>query len=404
MMPPQHTAARRGIPIDDWCLYLQRSVSCKAPAPSSRHTTRTPPNRRNRAHKYHIVIGASALVPRPGCAFPGRRTSKPGSRIDIFAQGRRTFPMRNEARHPNTLSPEQRAELDAFMRSPSTPKRLVDRARIIWLARDGASTKSVAQGLSLTSLTVSKWKRRYRVAGIAGLYDLARPGQPRKLTAERRDEIIRYTRQAIPEHGTRWSIRQMAVFAGVTQHQVRQIWNAARLTPATSPSVPLDRQIDRGLWELCAVTMDAQRTLAVFQALEPIQGGEHDRTAPPLSRGERSRARGSLAVLHEAFRLASSGTAREVGGKIADLKSNWEGPSGESTHLLICNGDDQDLVAEFFRASAGVVNSLPTVADWLERLDVYCSRLRALTRGGSPHRNVFEFRRALDVYVKRYRG
>jgi transposase len=196
--------------------------------------------------------------------------------------------MGNEARHPNALSAEQRAELDAFMHDPSTPKRLVDRARIIWLARDGASTKSVAQGLSLTSLTVSKWKRRYRVAGIAGLYDLARPGQPRKLSAAQRDEIIRYTRRAVPERGARWSIRQMALFAGVTQHQVRQIWNAAQLTPATNPGVPLDHRIELGLWDLRGVAMDAERTLAVFKRSKrsgtlPATAARRLRVAPSVT-------------------------------------------------------------------------------------------------------------------------
>jgi transposase len=105
------------------------------------------------------------------------------------------------------------------------------RARIILLSAAGQSAAEVGAELGVGVPTVYKWCKRFRAAGVNGLVDLPRSGQPRRLSEERRAEIVRITRQELPLKGKRWTIRTLARSLGVTQHQVRQIWAEAGLRP-----------------------------------------------------------------------------------------------------------------------------------------------------------------------------
>lgn len=105
------------------------------------------------------------------------------------------------------------------------------RARIILLSADGRAASDVSTELGVGVPTVYKWCKRFRSAGLAGLVDLPRSGQPRRLSDEQRADIVRITLHEPPLRGKRWTIRTLARSLGITQHQVRQIWSDAGLRP-----------------------------------------------------------------------------------------------------------------------------------------------------------------------------
>ena len=82
------------------------------------------------------------------------------------------FPTAREVR----LAPDERAVLEARLRAPTTEQRDVLRARIVLLASEGRSTRSVAAALGIMPRTVSLWRIRFAEEGLDGLSDRARPG------------------------------------------------------------------------------------------------------------------------------------------------------------------------------------------------------------------------------------
>jgi Helix-turn-helix domain len=74
------------------------------------------------------------------------------------------------------LSPEDRAVLEARVRAPTTEQRDVFRARIVLLAAEGRSTRSIALALGTMPRTVSGWRGRFAREGLAGLVDKPHPG------------------------------------------------------------------------------------------------------------------------------------------------------------------------------------------------------------------------------------
>lgn len=67
--------------------------------------------------------------------------------------------------------------------------------------------------------------------GLEGLNDLPRGGQPRKLSAEKFNDILTLTTQRVPHEATHWSVRLMVKYAQVSTWQVRQVWTASDLKP-----------------------------------------------------------------------------------------------------------------------------------------------------------------------------
>ena len=72
------------------------------------------------------------------------------------------------------LKPKIRKVLEARCRAPSTPQRDVRRARIVLLAAEGRSTRSIAVQVGVAPRIVSNWRRRFADHGLEGLKDLPR--------------------------------------------------------------------------------------------------------------------------------------------------------------------------------------------------------------------------------------
>ncbi|QHC91366.1 hypothetical protein PchlR47_24730 [Pseudomonas chlororaphis] len=91
--------------------------------------------------------------------------------------------------------------------------------------------KEISERLLISAPVVFKWRKRYLEAGLEGLNDLPRSGQPRKLSAQKINEILTLTTRRVPREATHWSVRLMAKYAAVTTWQVRQVWAASDLKP-----------------------------------------------------------------------------------------------------------------------------------------------------------------------------
>jgi hypothetical protein len=69
------------------------------------------------------------------------------------------------------LKPKIGKVLEARCRAPSTPQRKVKRARIVLLAAEGRSTRSIAEEVGVQPRIVSNWRRRFADHGLGGLKD-----------------------------------------------------------------------------------------------------------------------------------------------------------------------------------------------------------------------------------------
>jgi transposase len=139
------------------------------------------------------------------------------------------------------LSDEERAELESWERRRSSAQALAERSRIVLAAAGGLKNTEIAERLGVGREMVTKWRNRFAEHRLDGLSDEPRPGQPRKLTDAKVEEVITKTLETQPRDATHWSTRSMAKEVGLSQTAVSQIWRAFGLQPHRQGSWKLSK-------------------------------------------------------------------------------------------------------------------------------------------------------------------
>ncbi len=88
------------------------------------------------------------------------------------------------------MTPEEVESIERLARSRTNAARDVERAKIVWLSRQGKKCPAIAKELGIHEATVRLWLKRFNAAGLAGLQDRARSGCPPRYTAEQVGEVI----------------------------------------------------------------------------------------------------------------------------------------------------------------------------------------------------------------------
>jgi transposase len=124
------------------------------------------------------------------------------------------------------LRPEDRALLEARIRAPTAEQRDVLCARIVLLAAEGRSTRSIAKSVGVMPRIVSTWRGRFAREGLAGLADRPHPGPVPKYSAETGRRILAVLERSPPAGFARWTGPLIAAELGDVH--VQQVWRFLR--------------------------------------------------------------------------------------------------------------------------------------------------------------------------------
>ena len=132
------------------------------------------------------------------------------------------------------LSAEERAQLESWERRRTSAQALAERSRVVLAAAEGLKNAEIAERLGVHRGTVTKWRNRFAERRLDGLSDEPRPGQPRKITDQKIEEVITKTLGSAPKDATHWSTRSMAQEVGVVAD--RDLSDLAGVRASTPPS------------------------------------------------------------------------------------------------------------------------------------------------------------------------
>src|SRR3974377_1227044 len=103
------------------------------------------------------------------------------------------------------LPPKGRKELEAGFRGPSTPQGEVKRGRIVLLAAEGRSTRSIAKEVGAQPRIISKWRHRFADHGLAGLENRPHRGKKPIYGAATNKRILALLDKPPPQGYARWT-------------------------------------------------------------------------------------------------------------------------------------------------------------------------------------------------------
>jgi transposase len=190
-----------------------------------------------------------------------------------------------------SICQEHKKQLEAWVRAPSTPQKIVLRSRICLLAEEGHSNSEIARQLRTTRPTVILWRQRFSSEGPVGLeHEPAREKVPgRALAPSLVKKIIDTTLQSPPPDATHWSTRTLARHLGISHMTVARVWDRHGLQPHRVRTFKLsrDKHFVEKLTDVVGLYLNPPDKALVLCLDEKSQIQALDRTQPglPLKRG-----------------------------------------------------------------------------------------------------------------------
>src|SRR3954471_23914489 len=273
------------------------------------------------------------------------------------------------------LTADQRAELQATVRSADTPATIATRARIVLWHAEGQPKKQIATLAGGSRPTVDHWLHRYHAAGIAGLFDRSHAAPREQVPAGIRSRILAATRMSPPADTglSHWSSREMAAFikrteeVSVSHNYVTKLWRETGLKPHRIGTfkVSKDPAFAEKVADVVGLYLDPPGGAVVLAIDEKTQIQALDRTQPMLPiEFEASEKRTHDYVRHATTNLfaALNVSTGEVFGECAPtrdgesflvfLKQAVKPHAGKEIHVVLDNLS---------------THTTPDVVAWLER-------------------------------------
>ena len=241
---------------------------------------------------------------------------------------------------------------------------------------------------------VTKWRNRFAADRLDGLSDEPRPGQPRKLTDEKVEQVITRTLETAPKDATHWSTRSMAKEVGLSQTAVSQIWRAFGLQPHRQGSWKLSKDplFVEKVRDVVGLYINPPERAVVLCVDEKSQIQALDRTAPilPLLPGVPERAthdykRHGTSSLYAALdlttgkvigRLHSRHRAIEFKKFLATLER--EVPEDLAVHLVLDNSSTHktpEIKRWLLAHPRFVLHFTPTSSSWMNLVERWFAEL-----------------------------
>ncbi len=185
------------------------------------------------------------------------------------------------------LTSSQQAALARIVTAPSTPQKMVLRARIVQLAAEGLDNHKVATALQTSRPTVILWRQRFIDLGLAGLEEAPRPGRPSALDSRKIERVLTEVLQP-PKGKARWSCRSMAAHAKISKATVQRVWAANDIKPHRTRLFKLsnDPAFEAKFWDVIGLYLNPPVQALILCCDEKSQCQALERTQPGLPLGQ----------------------------------------------------------------------------------------------------------------------
>jgi len=185
------------------------------------------------------------------------------------------------------IGADERAQLVSMARSRSLPAALTLRAGIVLACERQPNNQLVAGELGIGPHTVGKWRNRFIVDRLPGLYDELRSGRPRTIEDEVVADLVTKTLATKPAAGTHWTVRAMAAETRLSKSAVHRFFQLFGLQPHRTRSFKLSTDpffVDK-LRDVVGLYLNPPDKALVLCVDEKSQVQALERTQPMLPMG-----------------------------------------------------------------------------------------------------------------------
>jgi transposase len=308
-----------------------------------------------------------------------------------------------------------------MIRSPKTEHGLVERARIVLLAAQGRSTRSIAAELDTWPGRVSRWRTRFARHRLAGLHDLPRSGPAPRYTADTGKRILSQLDRPPPSGYGRWTAPLLSRELGnVSDQYVWRFLRAYKIDLAARKSwcESDDPDFVAKAAEIVGLYLDPPQDAIVLavdekphiQALERAQGYLKLPNGRALSGRSHDYKRNGTSTLFASLNVA---TGRVTTGhykrrrrvEFLDFMNRIVvAHPGKEIHVILDNLSTHKPKRDRWLARHPNVrfHFTPTYSSWLNQIEIWFSILQGNSLAGTSFSCVQQLRDHIDAFVDSY--
>jgi transposase len=321
------------------------------------------------------------------------------------------------------LTPEDRSVLEARVRSPSTTQRDALRARIVLLAGEGRSTRSIANEVGVMPNTVSTWRTRYAGEGLAGLADKPRSGPKPRYSVETSRRVLAVLERPPPKGYARWMGPLIAAELGDVHEQ--QVWRVLRaqkidLSGRKSWCESDDPDFDAKAADVVGLYMAPPENAIVIcvdekpsiQALKHTQGYLKLPNGRALSGHSHDYKRNGTSTLFAALEVATGKVTvahkkRRRRVEFLDFMNDIVAANSRTDtaiHVILDNLSTHKPKNDRWLTRHKNVHFhfTPTRASWLNQVEIWFSILEGKSLSGASFTSVEQLREHIDAFIDAY--
>lgn len=297
------------------------------------------------------------------------------------------------------------------------------RCRIVLECAKDRTNTQISRRLKVTMPTVGKWRERFGTHRMAGLADAPRPGQPRKITDAKVEEVITQTLESRPANATQWSTRSLAQHCGLTENAIHRTWKTFGLKPHLQENFKLSTDpvfVEKVRDVVGLYVNPPEQTRAVVLCVDEksqVQAFERSQPLLPMRPGQAERK------THDYFRHSSTSLFAELEvatGKVIDqchrqhrhqeflrflAKIDAEVPKHMEVHLIMDNYATHKTpkVEKWFKARPRYhLHFTPTSASWLNQVERWFAKITEQRIRCGVFMSVKDLEKSIRDYIDQY--
>jgi transposase len=318
------------------------------------------------------------------------------------------------------LKPKTRKVLEARCRAPSTAQSQAKRARIVLLAAEGCSTRSIAKEVGVQPRIVSNWRQRFADHGLAGLEDRPRATKKPIYGTGTNKRILALLDKPPPQGYARWTGPLLA--KALEDVDVQYVWRFLRehkidLAARKSWCESNDPQFAAKAADVVGLYIDPPAKAIVLcvdekpsiQALERAQGYLKLPNGRALTGQSHDYRRHGTTTLFAALEVATgciiaahSKRRRRVEflGFMSSVAAAF--PDRE-LHVIVDNLNTHKKCDRWLKKHPNVhFHFTPTRSSWLNQVETWFSILQGQSLNGASFTSVEQLQEHIDAFISAY--
>jgi transposase len=318
------------------------------------------------------------------------------------------------------LRPKIRKVLEARCRAASTPQGDVKRARIVLLAAEGCSTRSIAKEVGVQPRIVSKWRHRFADHGLGGLEDRPRRAKEPIYGVATHKRILALLDKPPPHGYARWTGPLLA--QALEDVDVQYVWRFLRehkidLVARKSWCESNDPEFTAKAADVVGLYIDPPAKAIILcvdekpsiQALERAQGYLKLPNGRALSGQSHDYKRHGTTTLFAALEVATgkiiaahSKRRRRVEflGFMKRIVATF--PDRE-LHVILDNLNTHKKCDHWLKKHPNVhFHFIPTRSSWLNQVETWFSVLQGQSLTGASFTSVEQLQKHIDAFTAAY--